>query len=66
MDGYITAKELAERIGVDPSAIRKRAKRKTIEGAIKEGSEFRGEWYIPIEVAEKITRSARGKKPPQK
>lgn len=63
MNGYITAKELAKRIGVDPSAIRSRIKRDTIKGAIKIGGERRGEWYIPIAEADKVTRSAAGKPP---
>ena len=63
VDGYISVKDAAAKIGVDPSAIRHRILRKTIKNAIKVGSEYRGEWFIPIEEVDKLQRSLAGKPP---
>lgn len=66
MKGYLTTKQVGEMIGVDPSAIRKRADRGTIEGAIKVGEGFRATWLIPEKVAKTLKRDTRGMKPPKK
>lgn len=44
---YLTVQEAAALKGVAEQSIRNALKRGAFPGAVKEGSEYRGTWYLP-------------------